>query len=75
MATLKQDLKFLDLIIDKGTKSVLRVLNVNLHKVWVIDNTGEKPPFELPKNKINLLYTKVDPNTIEVLYTKESEGK
>lgn len=75
MATLKQDLKFLDLIIDKGTKSVLRVLNVNLHKVWVIDNNGEKPPFELPKNKINLLYTKVDPATIEVLYTKESEGK
>lgn len=71
MATLRTPVKFLDFLMDKMTKDLYMVLHEELHHVWVIKDGGGAAPFEMPKNKINLAFTKVDPKVVRVLYGNE----
>lgn len=72
MATLRTPVQFLDFLMDKITKELFMVLHEELHYVWVIKDGGGEAPFEMPKNKINLGFTKVDPKVVRVLYGDES---
>lgn len=74
MSTLRNALKFLDVIMDKkNPEKMYMVLNQELHNVWVTDMNGEKPPFELPKRIINMVYIKVDPKAVKVLFSERIE--
>ena len=53
---------------DKVSKDLFTVLHEELHNVWVIKDGGGAAPFEMPKHKINLAFTKVDPKVVRVLY-------
>lgn len=73
MATLRTPVKFLDFLMDKVTKDLYMVLHEELHHVWVIKDGGGAAPFEMPKHKINLAFTKVDPKVVRVLYGDEEK--
>ena len=74
MSTLRQPLKFMDCIMDKkNTEKMYMVLHETVHNMWVIDLDGAKEPFELPKRQINMVYIKVDPKTVKVLYSERVE--
>lgn len=49
------------------------VLKETVHNVWVIDMEGKDEPFELPKRMINMVYMKVDPKTVKVLFSERVE--
>lgn len=74
MATLKTKVKFLDCLMDKVTKELFTVLHEELHTVWVIKDGGGAAPFEMPKHKINLAFTKVDPKVVRVLYGQDKKN-
>jgi hypothetical protein len=71
MATLRTPVKYLDCLMDKVSKEMFTVLHEELHSVWVIKDGGGAAPFEMPKHKINLAFTKVDPKVVRVLYGNE----
>jgi hypothetical protein len=71
MATLRTPVKYLDCLMDKISKEMFTVLHEELHSVWVIKDGGGAAPFEMPKHKINLAFTKVDPKVVRVLYGNE----
>lgn len=49
------------------------VLHETTHNMWVIDMEGKEAPFELPKRMINMVYMKVDPKTVKVLFSERFE--
>jgi hypothetical protein len=73
MATLRTPVKFLDFLMDKMTKDLYMVLHEELHYVWVIKDGGGAAPFQMPKNKINLAFIKVDPKVARILYDDEEK--
>lgn len=74
MATLKESLKFLDWVMDKKNPDKLyMVLAVNVHNVWVF-REGDEEPIQVPKRLINMVYMKVDPKTVKVLYGDKGEN-
>lgn len=74
MSTLRQELKYLDFIVDKkNTDKLYMVLHTEMHNVWVIKHGGGEAPFELPKRMINMTYMKCDPKVVEVLYSERKE--
>lgn len=74
MSTLRNPLNFMDVIMDKkNPEKMYMVLHQELHNVWVTDMSGEKPPFELPKRMINMVYIKVDPKAVKVLFSERIE--
>lgn len=74
MSTLRQQLKFMDCILNKkDQKKMYMVLKETVHNVWVIDMEGNEEPFELPKRMVNMVYMKVDPKTVKVLFSERVE--
>jgi hypothetical protein len=71
MSTLKQQLNFMDCILNKkDQKKMYMVLKETVHNMWVIDMEGKEEPFEIPKRMINMVYMKVDPKTVKVLFSE-----
>lgn len=67
MSTLRHPVKFLDWIMNKKDHSKMYlVLHEGVHNVWVCKE-GEEP-FELPKRMINMVYTRVNPESVKVLF-------
>lgn len=61
----------MDCIMDKkNPEKMYMVLNETLHNIWVIDMEGKKEPFELTKRMINMVYIKVDPKAVKVLFSE-----
>ena len=74
MSTLRQELKYLDFIADKkNLKKIYMVLTVGLHNVWVY-REGDEAPLELPKRVINMVYVKVNPKSIKILFGDKGEA-
>lgn len=74
MSTLRQQLNFMDCILNKkDQKKMYMVLKETVHNVWVIDMEGKEEPFELPKRMVNMVYMKVDPKTVKVLFSERVE--
>lgn len=73
MSTLRTPLNFMDFICDKKNPDKLYlVLSENTHNVWVY-RQGDEAPIELPKRVINMVYMKVNPNTIKILFGEKGE--
>lgn len=74
MSTLRNPLRFLDVIMDKKMpEKMYMILKETVHNVWVIDMEGQKEPFELPKAHINRVFIKVDPKSVKVLFAERSD--
>lgn len=74
MATLRQKLDFMNVIMDKkNPEKMYLVLHEETHNVWVIDMEGKNPPFELAKKMINMVYIKVDPKAVKVLFSERAD--
>lgn len=74
MSTLRNQLNFMDCILNKKDQTKMyMVLKETMHNVWVIDMEGKEEPFELPKRMINMVYMKVDPKTVKVLFSERAE--
>ena len=74
VSTLREDLKFLDTIMNKmNKKEFYLILHQTLHNVWVIDIDGKTEPKEMPKHQINRAYIRVDPKVVKVLYGDNDE--
>ena len=73
MATLREPLKYMDFILNKkDTTKVYLVLSETVHNVWVF-REGDEAPIELPKRVINMVYAKVDPKTVKILFGDKDE--
>lgn len=73
MSTLRTPLKYMDFILNKkDTSKIYLVLSEGVHNVWVF-REGDEAPIELPKRVINMVYTKVDPKTVKILFGDKDE--
>lgn len=57
----------------KNQEKIYMVLHEGVHNMWVIDMEGKSEPFELPKRQINMVFIKVDPKTVKVLFSERVE--
>lgn len=73
MSTLREPLKYMDFIVDKkNTEKMYLVLSETVHNVWVF-REGDEAPIELPKRVINMVYMKVNPKTVKILFGDKGE--
>ncbi len=74
MSTLRQELQYMDFICDKkNPEKMYLVLTVNLHNVWVFKQ-GDAEPIEIPKRVVNMVYMKVNPKSIKILFGDKGEA-
>lgn len=72
MSELKFDLNKNEFLMDKVSKKLFFVIKIDMHTVWLRDESDEKnndPEIkQMPKNLINKVMTKVNPDVMKVLY-------
>jgi len=77
MSELKFDLNKNEFLMDKVSKKLFFVIKITMHSVWLRDESDEKnndPEVkEMPKNLINKVMTKVNPDVMKVLYGDKVE--
>lgn len=77
MSDLKFDLNKNEFLMDKVSKKLFFVIKITLHDVWIRDESDAKnndPDIkQMPKNLVNKIMTKVNPDTMKVLYGDREE--
>lgn len=74
MSELRFELNKNEFLMDKVTKKLYFVIKIDLHNVWIRDESDLKnndPEIrQMPKNLVNIGMTKVNPEVMQVLYGK-----
>lgn len=75
MSTLREEIHKNNFLMDKGNKKLYFVIKIDMHNVWLRLEDDEKGDdcdlFKVPKHMINMVYIKVNPDVMKVLYGKK----